>query len=75
MKLEKLGNILQVVVSMCPPPPAEQEHKNIYVKISSKILGFATHLFQKTNLGSAISSIVPSSFTQNTFFHFYLMQG
>jgi hypothetical protein len=75
MRLEKLGNILQVVVSMCPPPPTKQEHKNIYVKISSKILGFATHLFQKTNLGSAISSIVPSSFTQNTFFLFYLMQG
>jgi len=41
---------------------------NIDVRISSKILGFLTHLFQETKHGNAISSIVMSSLhTKNIF--------
>ncbi len=53
----------------------EQEHKNIYVKISSKILGFPTHLFQKTKLRSAISSTFMSSLHLRHVFSLILVVG
>ncbi len=45
---------------------------NKYVKISSKKLGFPTHLFQETKLGSAISNIVLSSFHSKNIFSLIL---
>jgi hypothetical protein len=69
MKLEKLGSLLQVVVLFVSPTSYKNKNtRNIYVKISSKILRFLTHLFKKTKLGSVISSTIPSSFhTRNIF--------
>jgi hypothetical protein len=48
---------------------------NIYVKISSKKLGFATHLFLKTKLGSVISSTIPSPFHLRNIFSFIFVVG
>jgi hypothetical protein len=48
---------------------------NRYVKISSKKLGFPTHLFQETKLGSVISSTVPSSLHSRNIFSLILVAG
>jgi hypothetical protein len=60
MKFEKLGSLAQVVVFfVCAPTSYKNKNtRNIYVKISSKILGFPTHLFQKTKLQSTILSFL-----------------
>jgi hypothetical protein len=58
---------------MYPPPPTRKEHKNIYVRISRKILGFPTYLFQKTKLGIVISSPVLSSLHSRHIFSFKLV--
>jgi hypothetical protein len=61
MKLEKLGNLSQVVLFVSPASYKNKNTMNLYVRISSKKLGYVTHLFQETKLGSVISNIVPSS--------------
>jgi hypothetical protein len=48
---------------------------NIYGKISSKKLGFPTHLFQKTKLESVISSIIASPFHLRNLFSFIFVIG
>jgi hypothetical protein len=45
---------------------------NLYVKISSNKLGFLTHLFQKTKLGSGISSTISSPLHTKNIFSFIL---
>jgi hypothetical protein len=45
---------------------------NIYVKISSKKLRFPTYLFQKTKIGSAISSTILFSLHSRNIFSFIL---
>jgi hypothetical protein len=49
------------VVYVSPTSYKNKNIRSIYVKMSSKILRFPTHLFKKTMLGSAISSTTPSS--------------
>ncbi len=58
--------------------PTSYKNKNImkiYVKISSKKLGFTTHLFQETKLGITISSIVPSSLHSKNIFSLIILAG
>ncbi len=76
MKLEKIGSLFQVVVLFVGPASYKNKNtRNIYVKISSKILGFPTHLFQKTKLRSVISSIISSSFHTRNIFSLILAVG
>ncbi len=55
------------VICMLPTSYKNKNTMNLYVRISSKKLGFLTHLFQETKLESVISSKVPSFHTRNIF--------
>jgi len=46
---------------------------NLYVRISSNKLGFLTHLFKKTKLGSGISSTISSPLHTKNIFSFILV--
>jgi len=69
-KLEKLTSSCVVYVSSTSYK--NKNTRNIYVKISNKILCFPTHLKKKSNLGSTISSRVPSSLHSKNIFSFIL---
>ncbi len=75
----EIGKAWKHTLSCCVCVPhllQEEEHKEyIYVRISSKKLGFPTQLFQKTKLGSTISSIVPSFLHSRKIFSFILAIG
>jgi len=59
------------VVYVSPTSYKNKNTRNIYVKISNKILRFPTHLFEKPKLGSTISSTI--SFSLHTRNHFSLI--
>ncbi len=63
------------VVYVSPTSYKNKNTRNIHVKFSSKILGFPTHLFQKTKLGNAISSTISSSLHTRNIFSLILATG
>ncbi len=69
-KLEKLEKLTSSCWVVCVSSTSykNKNTRNIYVKISSKILCFTKHLKKKSKLESIISSIVPSSFHSRNIF-------
>jgi hypothetical protein len=68
--MEELGSLPQVVVLfVCPHLLQKQEQNELICENLKQEIRFPAHLFQKTKLGSMISSIILSSF------HSYLLQG
>jgi hypothetical protein len=76
MRLEKLGNILQVVVFVCPPPPTSRTRTQKYIcKNLKQDIKVSNTPFSKNQAWKHDfkHNFVFSSL--DTFFHFYLLQG
>jgi hypothetical protein len=63
------------VVCVFPTSYKNQNTINLYVRISSRKLGFLTNLFQETKLGSTTSSKVPSPLHTRNIFSLILVVG
>jgi hypothetical protein len=75
MKLEKLKNIPQVVVFVCLPLPTRTRTQEYICKNLKQDIKVSNTLFQKTKIGSGISSIVFFSFHSRHIFSLILVVG